>query len=83
MAKKRKFSPEEQQVLVEFGERIRRLRKQRGLNQRQFGAVVAMNRTFISHIERGSRNAAVLTAFRVARGLDLELADLMRGIHLR
>lgn len=64
-----------------FGRRVRQLRKERWLTQEQLGDRVGLHRTHISHIERG-RNPAITTALKVAKALELDLADLMKGIRL-
>ena len=61
-----------------FGERVRQLRKQRGLSQEDFASVSGIDRSYMGHIERGERNVTLLKAFQLADALDVRLEDLLR-----
>lgn len=58
------------------GLNIRRLRKSKGLSQRDFGMMVGVDYSYISHIENGTANASVDLLSRIAEGLDVEVRDL-------
>ena len=68
----------EQQVLLQFGRRLRMLREQRGLSQEALAAVAGLHRTYVGSAERGERNVALLAIDRMARGLGAHPADLLR-----
>lgn len=59
-----------------LGRTIRRLRKQRGLSQEKLAELARVHLNHVSSIERGERNAGVLTLFKLARGLDVPIIAL-------
>ena len=67
-------------VLARFGDRVRALRKERGLSQEAFAAACGLDRTYMGGIERGERNLALRNLEKVADALNLSLADLFIGI---
>lgn len=69
-------------ALDEFGERVREARKALGLSQEQLGARVGLHRTYIGHIERGEVNPSLRNVLLVARGLEVDPGDLLRGLEL-
>ena len=71
---------EKQEILLKFGNRIRELRKAKGLSQEAFSSLCGLDRTYISGIERGVRNVSMLNIQLIAKALDISLADLMRGL---
>lgn len=66
----------EDQQLVEFGLRLRELRLQRGLSQEELGSLAELDRTYISGIERGTRNVGLLNVFRIAKALTVHPSEL-------
>lgn len=66
--------------MQEIGQNVRSLRKERGVTLRRFGMMVGMDKTYLSGIENGKRNATVSTLERIADGLDVPLEDLFRGV---
>lgn len=67
-------------ILVRFGHRVRDLRKKRGFSQEAFAAECGMDRTYMGGIERGERNVALRNIERIAKTLDMTVAQLMRGV---
>lgn len=63
-----------------FGQRIRELRESHGLSQEAFADKVGLDRTYISGIERGTRNPTLLTMQRLAKGLSASVEQLVKGI---
>lgn len=55
---------------------VRRLRKSKGLSQREFGLMVGVDYSYISHIENGSANVSIDLLSKIADGLDIEVKDL-------
>ena len=50
---------QKQEVLIQFGARVRVLRKEIGLSQEAFASLCGLDRTYISGIERGVRNVSL------------------------
>jgi transcriptional regulator with XRE-family HTH domain len=58
------------------GDRIRQLRKEQGLSQEKLGDKSDLHYTHIGSIERGEKNWSIDTLIKVAKGLNIEVADL-------
>jgi transcriptional regulator with XRE-family HTH domain len=67
-------------ILERFGNRVRQLRKARGLSQEAFADECHLDRTYISGIERGKRNVALRNIEAIARALRLTVSDLTKGL---
>jgi transcriptional regulator with XRE-family HTH domain len=61
----------EQERLRDFGRRMRELRKEAGFSQEELAHRSHLHRTYISSVERGERNIALLNIYRVAQGLEV------------
>lgn len=70
----------EKKLLTSFGLRVRQLRKERNLSQEDLAERSGLHRTYIGGIERGERNVALVNIFKIAKALDLSLADLLQGL---
>jgi transcriptional regulator with XRE-family HTH domain len=67
-------------LLVQLGKRIQTLRKAKGWTQTDLAVHLDMNRGHISDIERGKREAGIITLQVIARGLDTTMAKLLKGL---
>ena len=67
-------------LLVELGKRIRTLRQKKGWTQSEMAAYLDMNRGHLSDIERGKREAGIITLQIIARGLETTMAKLLKGL---
>jgi transcriptional regulator with XRE-family HTH domain len=61
-----------------LGARIRSLRAQRKLSQEALADLAAIDRSYMSGVERGLRNISVLHAVRIANALQVSLSELLR-----
>lgn len=61
-----------QKLLTIVGERIRYLRKNRGLTQEQLGEKVDLPQSYIGGIERGQKNISMETLERIIKALEVE-----------
>ena len=68
------------QTLTRFGLNVRRRREAIGLSQEALAEKAELDRTYISGIERGTRNPTILSAARVAAALKTSLAQLLNGV---
>lgn len=67
-------------VLLAFGDAVRRLRLGRGWSQERLAELAGLNRTYLGDVERGERNVSLRNIQRIARAFDLDLAGLMREV---
>lgn len=72
----------QQAVTAELGERIRARRLELGLSQEALAAGAGLHRTYIGSAERGERNVALVNTVRLARALEVDPADLVRGMRI-
>lgn len=62
---------------VLFGKRVKQLRLQAGLSQEAFAHKCGLDRTYVSGIERGLRNPTLEVIAILAKGLGIELKNLI------
>lgn len=67
-------------VRSRLGERIRALRKVRGLSQYQFSDMTGIARSYLIDIEKGRRNVSVDNLAKISHGLDVPLSRLFDGV---
>ena len=67
----------EDDVLRRFGEQVRKVRSAKGVSQERLSELAGLHRTYISLIERGERNVTLRTIAKIAKSLDVDLAELM------
>lgn len=58
-------------IQKKFGDKLRELRKQKGLSQEDLALKSGLHRTYISDIERGSRNLSLKNIDKIAKALGL------------
>lgn len=61
-----------------FGQRVREIRRAKGISQEDLAQLAELNRTYISRIERGERNVSIETVARLATALGVELPELFK-----
>lgn len=59
-----------------LGNRVRMLREEKHLSQRRFALMIGMDKTYLSGIENGNRNATISTLEKISEGLGIEVEDL-------
>jgi transcriptional regulator with XRE-family HTH domain len=64
-------------IKTQIGDRIRELRKERGLSQEELGYKSELHLTHIGAIERGEKNCSIDTLVKVARGLNVNVQTLL------
>lgn len=68
------------QLLSNFGDRVRQLRLAEGLSQEALAAKCSLDRTYISGIERGLRNVSLLNLSHLAAALGISISELLSGV---
>lgn len=74
-----RLNPAEQDWLKKVGMRVRLGRVARSESQEQLGARSGVSRVTVGSIERSDHPAVLVSYARLARALDIPLADLMEG----
>lgn len=69
-------------IAKRLGARIQELRLEKGLSQEALAFEAGLHRTYISHVERGSRNITVIGLCKVAKGLKVSPSDILKNIKL-
>jgi transcriptional regulator with XRE-family HTH domain len=64
-----------------FGQAIRAIRNRRGVSQESLSLQCGLDRTYISGIERGTRNPSLTNILKLAAALDVRPGELFAGIH--
>ena len=68
------------EVLGEFGRRIRSTRQEAGLSQEELAHRVGLHRTYIGSVERGERNIGLLNIAALATGLEVDASVFVSGL---
>ncbi|MFH0797013.1 MAG: helix-turn-helix transcriptional regulator [Candidatus Omnitrophota bacterium] len=63
-------------ALSEFGQRIRQLRKVRGLTQGRLAVKAGLHYTYVGSVERGEKNISLISIKNLARALEVEVCEL-------
>ena len=67
-------------ILSEFGKCLRKARIARGLSQEKLAAIVNLDRTYISLLERGKRNPSLVCIALLCNALEVKLAKFFEQI---
>lgn len=67
-------------VRERFGYAVKVRREALGLTQEDLAERAGIHRTYLSDVERGSRNLSLINIERLAAALDLSLSDLFKVI---
>ncbi|MCQ2798857.1 MAG: helix-turn-helix domain-containing protein [Bacilli bacterium] len=67
-------------LLVQLGARIRYLRQEKKMSQLDLSIEANVAKNYISDLERGTRNPTVLILNRIAKALEIDLEELLKGV---
>lgn len=67
----------ESEVKRRFGERMRQIRKEKGLSQEKLALEVEMDLTSINEIEKGHRSPKLITIYKIAQALGVSMSELI------
>jgi transcriptional regulator with XRE-family HTH domain len=67
-------------VAEQFGDNLRRCRKQAGLSQEEVAVRASLHRTAVGQLERGERTARVDTLVKLAGSLGVSAGELLVGL---
>ncbi|WP_339865375.1 helix-turn-helix transcriptional regulator [uncultured Algoriphagus sp.] len=63
-------------VKENFGLRIKEIRKLRGMSQEQLASGSGLDRSYVSGIEQGKRNASLEVIAKLANVLEIQIKEL-------
>lgn len=66
-----------QNILIKFGERVRKIRKEKGLSQEELAHKADLHRTYIGMIERAEKNITLINIEKIANALEVDLKKLL------
>ncbi len=66
-----------QNILIKFGERVREIRKEKGLSQEELAHKADLHRTYIGMIERAEKNITLINIEKIANALEVDLIKLL------
>jgi transcriptional regulator with XRE-family HTH domain len=65
---------------IQLGMRIRRLREKRGFTQESFADACGLHRNFMGAVERGRQNLTLKSLGIIAKGLGTTMSRLLSGL---
>ena len=66
------------QRLVGFGNRVREIRKEKGLSQEALASLADIDRSYMGHIERGEKNITLTKIYQISEALNVDLIVLFQ-----
>lgn len=67
-------------ITILLGNRIKKLRKAKGISQEKFALMIGMDRTYFASVEAGKRNISLINIKKIADGLTIPLSELFKGV---
>jgi transcriptional regulator with XRE-family HTH domain len=67
-------------IQEKLGQRLKYLRQERSISQEAFADLCALDRTYISSIERGHRNVSVVNIEKIANALNISISTLFENL---
>lgn len=67
-------------IQIAFGLAIRKFRYEKHISQETFADMCGLHRTYISDIERGTRNVSIENIDRMARALEVKISDIFKEV---
>jgi len=65
-------------ILIEFGNKVRELRKDFGISQEELSYKADLHRTYIGMIERAEKNITLINIEKIAKALEIEVSELLK-----
>jgi transcriptional regulator with XRE-family HTH domain len=69
-------------VLTALGNAVRSARLERGISQEELADLASIDRSYVSSIERGEQNVAIINLSRIASALGIAVAELFLDARL-
>ena len=68
------------QALIQFGDKVKTTRKEKGLSQEDLASRANLHRTYIGMIERAEKNITLVNMLKIAKGLNVPLCELLESV---
>ncbi|MDP2235502.1 MAG: helix-turn-helix transcriptional regulator [Bacteroidales bacterium] len=68
---------ERREILIKFGQRVRKLRKEKNLSQEELSFKADLHRTYIGMIERAEKNITLVNIEKIANALNVDINQLL------
>ena len=66
-------------ILKKFGEKVREIRKVKGISQEELADRAGLHRTYIGMIERAEKNITLINIEKLAIALEIQIKDIFRN----
>lgn len=63
-------------IKSDFGKKLKALRKQKDISQEELAFQTGLHRTYISDVERGTRNVSLENIEKIAQALNISIGKL-------
>ncbi len=67
-------------IKIKFGRHLRSLREAEGLSQEDLAFKSGIHRTYLSSVERGERNIALVNIEKIANALSMDISELFKNL---
>lgn len=67
-------------IKEKLGQRIKKLRIEKGMSQEKFALSIDMDRTYFASVESGKRNISIVNIEKIANGLNISLEELFMDL---
>ncbi|WP_176215256.1 helix-turn-helix domain-containing protein [Cytobacillus gottheilii] len=71
---------EDKYIKIQFGLAVKKFRVSKNISQEKFAEIVGLHRTYISEVERGTRNVSLINIVKIAEGLEIKTSELFLEI---
>ena len=65
-----------QDIRIRFGLAVKKRRLELEISQEKLAERADLHRTYVADVERGARNLSLVSIEKIAKGLDVSIADL-------
>ncbi|MDD3773038.1 MAG: helix-turn-helix transcriptional regulator [Weeksellaceae bacterium] len=64
-------------ILIQFGNKVRELRRLKGISQEELADKANLHRTYIGMIERAEKNITLINIEKIANALEVKISELL------
>lgn len=63
--------------IVAFGQRVREVRKTKGISQEKLAELAGIDRSYMGNIERGEKNVTLKKVYEICDTLNVNIKDML------